>query len=160
MQYKNNFTTSKKSKKKLVLTLSIILVLAGGAGAFAYTRQKDNAQTAKEAPVETPADKSVGDIPTKKVESNDKTISVPTNVPEDAIKNYELITENETYKIRKLGEEYTITLYAIINNPDQSSQYRDQLKEYKGNALDYLSRQGVNVNSTRIQYEPEEAANL
>lgn len=160
MQYKNNFTTSKKSKKKLVLTLAIILVLAGGAGAFAYTLQKDNIQTAEEAPVKTPADKSVGDIPTKKVESNDKTISAPTNVPEGAIKNYELITENETFKIRKLGEEYTITLYAIINSPDQSSQYRDQLKEYKQNALDYLSKQGVNTNTAKIKYEPEEATSL
>ena len=160
MRYKNNSSTPKKSKKKLFMVLAIILLLAVSAGAFAYTRQKNNVQTAEETTVKTPADKSVGDIPTKKVETNDKIVNVPTNVPEGAVKNYELITENETYKIRKLGDEYTITLYAIINRPDQSSQYRDQIREYKQNALDYLKKQGVDVDSARIQYEPEEATNL
>ena len=91
---------------------------------------------------------------------NSKTKVNVNIVPEGAIKNYELITENETFKIRKLGDEYTVTLYAIINNPDQSSQYRDQLKEYKQNALDYLKQQGVDINTARIKYEPEEANDL
>lgn len=142
------------------MILAIILVILSGAGVFAFTRQKDNTKKEEVNSIQTPADESVGDVPTKKAETEGKEISVPKNVPEGAIKNYELITENETFKIRKLGDDYTITLYAIINRPDQSSQYRDQLKEYKQNALDYLNQQGVDVNTARIKYEPEEATDL
>lgn len=160
MLYKNNSSTPKKSRQKLLLLVAGALVITGGAGAFAYTRQKNNSQKPEDTAVKTPADKSVGKVPTKKVETEGKTVDIPKNVPEGAIKNYELITENETFKIRKLGDEYTVTLYAIINNPDQSSQYRDQLKEYKQNALDYLKQQGVDINTARIKYEPEEANDL
>lgn len=142
------------------MVLAVVILLAGGTAAFAYSQKKDSPQKTQETSKKTPADKSVGDISTKKIERGNKTIVVPKNVPESAIKDYELVTENETFKIRKLDAEYTITLYAIINSPDQSSQYRDQLKEYKQNALDYLSTKGVNTNTAKIKYEPEEATSL
>lgn len=94
------------------------------------------------------------------VYSSNDTPSVPDGVDPQSIKNYELVTENEMYKIRKLDNVYTVTLYAIINRPDQAEMYRDQLKEYKGYALEYLRGKGLSPNNLNIVYEPEEATNL
>lgn len=96
----------------------------------------------------------------RKQQTEGHAVEVPEDVPEGKIKNYELITENEKFKIRKLGGEYLITLYAIINRPEQYETYRSQLKEYKEDALDYLSNEGINIHKVHIDYEPEEAKSI
>ena len=55
---------------------------------------------------------------------------------------------------------YLITLYAIINRQDQYSAYVEQLKQFKREALDYVSSHGGNVSKLLIQYLPPQAADL
>lgn len=62
----------------------------------------------------------------------------------------------KSLKIRKRNNDYYVTLYAIINRPDQSDMYRDQLAQYKKSALKYLDDNNVNVNAVKIHYEPSE----
>jgi hypothetical protein len=87
-------------------------------------------------------------------------ITVPDDVDPSSIQDYNLITENETYKIRELNGEYYITLYAIINRPDQTEMYHDQLRQYKQDALNYLETKNINITEVEIHYEPSEAADL
>lgn len=93
-------------------------------------------------------------------ETEDEEVTVPDNVDPSSIKNYSLITENETFKIRELEGEYYITLYAVINRPDQADMYRDQLRQYKQDALSYLRTNNINPDQVKIHYEPSEAASL
>ncbi len=88
------------------------------------------------------------------------TVTVPETVDPSSVKPYTTVTENETYKIRELNGDYVITLYAIINRPDQSDEYRDQLRRYKQDALNYLKEHSVDVTKVNIAYEPEEASQL
>lgn len=76
--------------------------------------------------------------------------------------SYTTLAENEQYAIKKVkdSETYLVTLYAIINRPDQYEMYQQQLKEYKINALNHLQSKGVNTGEVTIEYEPEEAASL
>lgn len=159
MQFKLNAANARKSRRKVLPILAAVLLLAGLGGVFAYmqTRESKDPEQTQQA---TEADRSVGDVPTYEAETEGRTIEVPNNVDPGSIKDYELVTENEQFKIRKLGEEYVITLYAIINNPNQADMYREQLKEYKQNALQYLTQQGINTNNIPIKYEPDEARTL
>lgn len=74
--------------------------------------------------------------------------------------DYRLLVENERFKIRKSDNNYIITLYAIINRPDQYDDYQQQLKDYKAQALDYLKQNGYNYTSGKVTYEPDEAKDL
>lgn len=98
-------------------------------------------------------------VPSHAATSEGQAIQVPNSVPQGAVQNYELITENDTFKIRKLQDTYTITIYAIINNPSQNATYHQQLHDYKQAALTYLTQHGVDVNKVSIVYDPPEAAN-
>lgn len=55
---------------------------------------------------------------------------------------------------------YTITLYAIINRPDQYAAYVEQLKQFKQEALDYISSHGGDASKLLIQYLPPQATDL
>ena len=94
--------------------------------------------------------------------SEGSTFPVPDNVPQNAVVNYQLVVDNEQYKIRKDSgsQSYIITLYAIINHPDQYNDYKQQLADYKQNALTYLKNQGVDITKATITYEPSEAKDL
>jgi hypothetical protein len=143
----------KQTKRTLVLVTAALLV--AGAVALGVLRPWQTAPKASQ-------DIGINDVKTREEESEGTTFPVPVDTPEDAIKNYELVTENEEYKIRRDSgsNSYIITLYAIINRPDQYDMYREQLREYKQHALDYLTDKGVNVSQVTITYEPEEATNL
>ena len=140
-------------KKATLLALILVILLSGSVYALWREKRSDTSKTEDSANV-------VGAPPTYTTEAEGQEIKVPEGVPKEAIKNYELITENEQFKIRKLGDTYTITLYAIINRPEQYDYYQDQLREYKQNALDYLRNNNVNPESVEIIYEPDEAKNL
>lgn len=47
-----------------------------------------------------------------------------------------------------------ITTYGIINNPSDYSQYTNQTKKYRLEALDYLQKNGVGENTLTITYVP------
>lgn len=147
-------TVVPRSRKKIVIvTLLAILIIATALVALLFF-DRHQIQTTPTVTDE------YGAPQTYSAQSEGKDIQVPTNVDSSQIKNYQLITENEQYKIRLLDSTYTITLYAIINRPDQYDSYQDQLREYKQNALNYLKKSGVDVTKVKIIYEPKEAENL
>ena len=81
--------------------------------------------------------------------------NINANQPEQNVEK-----ETLNYKIKKTSEGYTITLYAILNKPEQYDEYISQLKQYKTEALNYLQSQNVNISNVNIIYEPNEANNL
>jgi hypothetical protein len=139
-------------KKRLLLLFLVVAVAASVLTYGVYNNPFDN---------RNPAETDANTRPYKAT-SEGSTFEVPGDVPKEAIKNYTLVMENEQFKIRRDEgtSNYIITLYAIINRPDQYDAYRDQLKEYKQNALDYLAGQGVNINKIDVTYEPTEAKQL
>lgn len=147
-----------KSKKWLfLLPIGIVAVIAGYF-AWQYT-------TAPEPNVDSDSSEAAADAASEEDRTYTETtegeeVTVPDNVDPSSIKNYTLVTENETFKIRELDGEYYITLYAIINRPDQTDMYNDQLRQYKQDALRYLETHNVNITEVKLHYEPAEAANL
>lgn len=147
-------TKRSSNKKRIILLATALLIVIAGAYIYWQGRQPAPSQSVEDTGT------NIGVPPTYTAETEGQEIQVPESVPKESIKNYELITENEQFKIRKLDGEYTITLYAIINRPEQYDQYKDQLREYKQKALEYLQNDGVDTNSVKIIYEPEEASDL
>lgn len=153
-----------RSKKPLIITAVALALIAGGFTVFALQEQSsapaaqkanDDNETPREE--EQPQEEPEVETPIPPQEET------PESAPQDIdTSNFTLVTENEQFAIRKdtNSNTYQITLYAIINRPDQAEYYRDQLKEYKTNALNYLKNRDVNIESARIVYEPEEAASL
>jgi len=156
----------KKSHSTNHLTLPLffiaaILILALGGG-IAYVRY-DGKATPTHVPTSAIAKKSSTTGPTIKVPSyttqvNGQAVQVPNNVPSSDVPAYTLITQNQDYEIQELNGSYTITLYAIINNPSDSASYTQQLHQYKQEALQYLTQHGVNINNVSITYDPSQAA--
>jgi hypothetical protein len=148
----------KRSHKKLNILIAIVLLAVVAGGVFVAGRTRhwwDGSNTSSRQ--DDPAQ------PKTRTETTEgKKIEVPEDTPENAIRDYVLITEDERFKIRQSPgtDNYIITLYAIINRPDQYDMYQDQLREYKQAALDYLKGKGVNVDKVNITYEPQEATNL
>lgn len=64
------------------------------------------------------------------------------------------------YKIDNGNITYKITLFAILNRPDQYQDYLNQLKLYKKQALDWLKQNGVDVDKATIEYEPPQAKDI
>lgn len=90
-----------------------------------------------------------------------------TEKQQDLAKKYPILAklpaETSHYKIDySLGGEnndqvsYTVTLYAIINNPSQYASYKAQLNQYRDEALQFLSNNGVDVNTSSITYTPND----
>lgn len=140
-----------KNKKTFRTIAALLLLAAIAVGGYWYYQSVAQ-------PTVNPPD--TGNIPTRQEESEGQTVTVPETVEEGRVKNYELLTSNSEFKIRRLGESYTITLYAIINRPDQYEQYQQQLKIYKEKALGYMQEQGISIEEVEITYEPEEAKDL
>lgn len=77
----------------------------------------------------------------------------------------ELPVWNEEYKIEYQKDDsgqitYQITLYPIINRPDQYESYLAQLKKFKQDALSWLKTRGITPPAAAIQYLPTAAASL
>lgn len=148
---------NKKSNKLFLLFSFALIVLITICALIYYSTKNDEQSRSKE---NTSEPQKPTENRTYETTSEGKDITVPDNVDPSSIKNYRLVTENETYKIRELSGEYYVTLYPIINRPDQSNTYQDQLKEYKQSAIDYLKKNNIDTQKTKIYYEPSEATNL
>ena len=151
----------KQTNNKTIIKafLLLLIVVVASFGLFIYFKN-----TQKDSPIEPTSTQNktneINENRTYEAASEGETITVPDDVDPSSIKNYRLVTENETYKIRELSGEYYVTLYPIINRPDQSNAYQDQLKEYKQSAIDYLKKNNIDTQKTKIYYEPSEATNL
>lgn len=53
-----------------------------------------------------------------------------------------------------------VSLFAVLNRPDQRQSYLDDLKQYKQEALDYIKSTGEDPAKYTIEYNPPEAASL
>lgn len=142
---------------QLLVIASVITLLAIASSLYIiYGRSSESEHTKPD----TPKSGQTIEVKTYPAATEGQTVQIPDNVSSSSIKDYTLITDNEEFKIRELNGDYTITLYAIINRPDQADAYHDQLREYKKNALVYLSDHGTNINKVDITYEPAEAKDL
>lgn len=149
----------KHTRKKLLVIVLVVVALLAVGGYYVWAnyiapKQQEPTSEAQEATESSTENR------TYTTETEDQEITVPDNVDPSSIKNYTLITENETFKIRELEGEYYITLYAVINRPDQADMYRDQLSQYKQDALSYLRTHNINPDQVNLHYEPAEAASL
>lgn len=156
-------TQKSREKKVFILVGAVILLLVAVASGYYYQARgngdhsKSPAENTNSGPIETPNSNETQPTTSDNVPEE----QLPENVnPSTDIQDYKLITENEKFKIRKLNNDYTITLYPIINNPGQYAMYQSQLKQYKDEALQYLKNQGIDTSKAKIIYEPEEATNL
>lgn len=48
----------------------------------------------------------------------------------------------------------TVTLYAILNRPEQRPAYEAQLREYKQKALQWIQEQGVDISTYKVVFNP------
>lgn len=151
---KTSRNIDRNKRTRYLIALLAIIILATVVVLVSRLQSRDHAPTNKTTPPKSG--------PPAQASSEGTTFPVPNDLPSGAIQDYVLVTENEQYKIRRYGDtnRYTITLYAIINNPDQYSMYQDQLREYKQLALEYLKNKGVDTSQIEITYEPSEASNL
>lgn len=145
----------KSSKKKIILIAIALLILVGG---IVYVLGRvNNWWGASSVSKDDPG------VPQTRIEKSEgKEFEVPEELPKESVKDYVLITEDERFKIRRSPgtDNYIVTLYAIINNPSQYDLYKDQLREYKNEALNYLKKTGVTIEKANITYEPQEAKDL
>lgn len=148
-----------KHKRTLLWPAALILLVLAGSGLYAWQHHisKTHRAATGSSATTTSSEPDIK-VPTHSATTEGQTIQVPDNVAPGSIKDYALITENDQYKIRELNGAYTITLYAIINNPSEADSYHQQLHDYKQAALQYLTQHGVNVNKVSITYDPPEAA--
>jgi hypothetical protein len=150
-------TKRSHAKRNIIFVVVAFVVVASGVLMFGRLNHWWDGKNASVTTKDDPAHPK-----TRPATSEGKKFDVPANLPKDSIKDYILVTEDERFKIRRSPgtDDYIITLYAIINRPDQYKMYKDQLHEYKQAALDYLKSINVDVNKAHITYEPQEATNL
>lgn len=147
-----------KKSTKLPILIALLILTIGVVSFIAYEYSKGDSQPVGTNKKESPGGKDSSDISPEP--SQTPSVPLPESVDPSDVKPYRVVTENETYKIRELDGRYTITLYAIVNRPDQSDAYYDQLREYKKAALSYLENHSVDTKKINITYEPNEAKDL
>lgn len=150
---------AKKHLTLLLLTGCLVIAVVAAALFFTWPSTNTNeTQNNTPSPSQT-SEPSDGQTNQDNTEAENPSSGEPVTTPGS---EYSVITENEQYKIQRdsQNKNYIITLYAIINNPSQYDTYREQLREYKRNALDYLTGQGVDTTKVNITYEPPEATDL
>jgi hypothetical protein len=153
-------------KKSLILIIALLLVAVLASGAFALHRSQNRkaaystsgdasqkSDTKKSTSVTNPSSGSTSTSQTS------GTVAVGTVPPPTNNDPYPIT--NEHYRINKTGDkQFDITLYAIINSPSQHDEYTAQLKQYKQEALAYLtSRYGSTAQFT-FTWNPPAAKDL
>lgn len=139
-------------KQKSLLVLALIVVASAAVYLTTRPSQTKTNGTTQPAANQTQQPQTQ---PTETVPRSSTSDTLPTIEPEK-----DVIVENDHYKIKKTGNDYVITLYAIINKPEQYDEYVSQLKAYKAEALDYLTKNNINTGSNPVIYEPSEAQNI
>lgn len=163
-------------KKRIISALLIVLGLIGLIFGYLYLTEDepaatstDNAQEVSEPITSLESDNADLD----KEDLNDDSQPIVVNNPEDSIAIQELETEDPTtptaelpvttnhYTIEQTAtNSYKITLYAILNNPNQYDEYTNQLTLYKAEALEFLETNNFAPSAADISYLPLEAGSL
>lgn len=155
--------SNKNHSKPIVIAAALFAISVTAVLAYFFVYKDSDTPETKET-----EQVSTQDNPNTSSSNKDTNISsedvpkenIPDSVNQSDLPTYTTLVENEKFKIRKLSSDYTITLYAIINNPSQYDTYKSQLKEYKTEALKYMSNQGIDTEKVKISYEPQEATDL
>lgn len=150
-----------KNKNKItryVIILIVLLALAGGT----YKVVSDHHHSKKSSTAQSSQTSTTKPSTSSSNTTSSGSSSATPGAPAGSIKNYTLVTSNPDYEIQQLPNtnQYLITLYPIVNNPSEYSTYNDQLKQFKQEALQYLTGKGINVNNLEITYDPSAATNL
>jgi len=146
------------ARRNALITLSVLVVAGAGGGLYYHRHNQQIA--AKRAAARLVASQTPS-IPTHTATSEGSTFQVPDTVPKDAVKDYKLLIDNSEFKIRENPDGgYTITLYAIVNNPSEYNDYTAELKQYKQDALTYMKQQNIETTKVAITYDPPEATQL
>jgi len=162
------------NKKKITLiTLAILILITLSLFLWLYFNQSNNTPSSIEDPKknnstsktdidkkddgQTGTDTKNNDTPATTEEDPDYISSPISNPPTDA-SPYPI--QNEHYKIDQLSQtNYRITLYPIANNPDYSD-YNAQLKAYKQESLDYLTKRYGDINNFNFEWNPDNAKDI
>ncbi|GAC1387334.1 MAG: hypothetical protein NVS1B7_1680 [Candidatus Saccharimonadales bacterium] len=91
--------------------------------------------------------------------------SIKTQEPENLLNDSLPIQTSDyqiTYSYSPATKKYyyKITLYGLLNRPDQYQNYLMQLKQYKTEALQYIKDNHGDTANLNIQYVPPEATSL
>lgn len=180
----------KSNKKKIIIsTVVIIVTLAVGYLTFAYMSslwpfQKERSEkstpytnkTAAPNSNKKPAtgsrkevaegsntdndtiDNSVDNSQAHQPDEKGAYINPPLLDPPSTADPYPI--ENERYSITQSSpNNFQVTLYPVVNNPEYSS-YREQLKAYKNEVINYLSKRHGDINKLTIEWRPSDAQNI
>lgn len=143
--------------KIIFVFASLVLLLIFSIFILEKTRVIDIYQKPKNNPPElTPAEALSEKV--KEVEDFKEKSIVDAPLPNST--GNEIIAENENFKITKVDNGYLVTIYSIINRPEQYQDYLKDLKESKQNAIKILISKGVDPSKEKITFEPNEASNL
>lgn len=147
--------------KNLIAKISLIMlaVLVAGGVYYVVRRSPSLATSKSVASEENATSSTASSVPPGPPGISTAPKPQPAQTPSPT---YIVITENEQFKIRREENtsHYVITLYAIINRPDQYDTYRAQLRDYKQKALQYLQDKNIDITKATITYEPPEATSL
>lgn len=159
---------NKNTKKKfapVIIVAALVLLGLGAFFAYTYFTQKNQPQhnTSNSQHQDTSnTDKKNND---SKTEDKDTTSDLNNSVaippaPHEAT-DAPFPIENAHYRIQQNSPtSYTITLNAIINNPNQYNEYRQQLKQYKTEALDYLKSRFSSTDNFTFTWNPDDAKDI
>lgn len=165
--------TAKAKRHNAIILVSILVVLICAGTVYVLllkgktnyyettgdTSQKDT--TIKNSSIPNTTD-SKPDTP-----ANPPTTSNTTD-PSTTTNNVPMPSTNETYPVNtehyKISQidstTYSIALYAINNTPAQYDEYMSQLKQYKKEALSYLSTRYGSVSGFKFIWSPPNAEGL
>lgn len=147
-----------------IIVLSILVVLLASYAVYSYlnsdstyTTQGDSSQKGStERTTDTPS-KPLN--PSEEAKTPANTVAPPPTTPPSVDAQFPV--ENAHYRITKTGEKsFDINLYAISNSPSQYDEYVAQLKQYKNEALEYLTARYGNISTFTINWTPPQAKDL
>lgn len=162
----------KNSKRTLIFLLLVILLIALAVAAYFFLIKDRKSQTTTSNPQQTEqsvrtnsldnTNKASGQNQNTASDASDSSdeVSTPTPAPNPGINDTYPIT-NSHYRISQINNTtYTIDLYAINNGPSQYNEYEQQLKDYKREAISYLTSRYGDISQFNISWSPPNAGDL
>lgn len=169
--------STKNSHKKLLIPLFLIVFLLLACVGVTYTLSllpfgnRNTSEQKKDSSTNTNKESSsdsdgLPDSTTKNTPSSSSSDNTTQNNKDNTTPSSEIRTDaaypvtNEHFRIEQVSNRnFTITLYPVINNPEYAD-YNAQLKAYKQEALDYLTKRYGSVSDIGIEWNPEDAKDI
>jgi len=144
-------------KKPLVWFVVACAIVLGGAAILLHPfNQSSVSPPTTNSPQHNPASPSA--TPSSPSDLNHTNVIPPAQTPTN---NEPFPVENSHYKIVQDSDKaFTVTLYAVINNPSQHDEYIAQLKTYKAEALAYLNQRFGQTSNLSLTWNPPAAKDL